>query len=83
MFEKCRADNRCETNGNVPKKAERMNTDLASQNIYGKGDQKSVTAWLDVRNDAAHGKYNNYTNYLCIYFIRIYRHILHFIHIKI
>ncbi|AIY39887.1 hypothetical protein LT85_0727 [Collimonas arenae] len=24
-------------------------------------DQKSVTAWLDLRNKAAHGKYSEYT----------------------
>ena len=27
---------------------------------YGKLDQKSVTAWLDLRNDAAHARYDNY-----------------------
>jgi hypothetical protein len=44
-----------------PKKADMMNADLANANIYSKGDQKSVTAWLDLRNKAAHGKYSEYT----------------------
>jgi len=44
-----------------PKKAEAMNTELAGSNIYSKLDQKSVTAWLDLRNKAAHGRYNEYT----------------------
>lgn len=44
----------------VPKKAEAMNTDLAGSNVYSKLDQKNVTAWLDLRNKAAHGKYGDY-----------------------
>jgi hypothetical protein len=45
----------------VPKKADVMNADLAKTNIYNKLDQKNVTAWLDLRNKAAHGKYTEYT----------------------
>lgn len=49
------------TNGDiVAKKAESMNSDLASAGVYPKLDQKSVTAWLDLRNKAAHGKYDEY-----------------------
>lgn len=49
------------TNGDVvPKKAESMNSDLAAAGAYTKLDQKSVTAWLDLRNKAAHGKYEEY-----------------------
>jgi hypothetical protein len=44
-----------------PKKAEQMNSDLASKNAISKLDQKSVTAWLDVRNKAAHAQYDEYT----------------------
>lgn len=43
-----------------PKKADTMNADLASANAYSKLDQKSVTAWLDLRNKAAHGNYDQY-----------------------
>ncbi len=44
-----------------PKKADRLNSDLANNDIYSKLDQKSITAWLDLRNKAAHGKYSEYT----------------------
>ena len=50
------------TDGSItPKKADAMNAELASQNIYSKLDQKNVMAWLDLRNKAAHGKYRDYT----------------------
>lgn len=42
------------------KTAERMNTDLAKAGAYDKGAQKRVTAWLDLRNNAAHGHYEKY-----------------------
>ncbi|MGB3364908.1 MAG: hypothetical protein WBB48_09030 [Thermodesulfobacteriota bacterium] len=52
-----------ESKGKIkPKKADRMNSDLAKANAYSKGDQKNVTAWLDLRNDAAHGQYKNYSD---------------------
>ncbi|MCX2451106.1 hypothetical protein OQX61_07460 [Pedobacter sp. PLR] len=44
-----------------PKKADRLNADLASAGVYNKLDQKSITSWLDLRNKAAHGKYTEYT----------------------
>lgn len=44
----------------ISKKADRLNADLASASIYNKLDQKNVTAWLDLRNKAAHGKYDEY-----------------------
>ena len=44
-----------------PKKADLMNAELAAANIYSKLDQKSLTAWLDLRNRAAHGKYSDYS----------------------
>jgi len=43
-----------------PKKADAMNSDLVKKTIYSKLEQKSVTAWLDLRNKAAHGKYSEY-----------------------
>ena len=43
------------------KMADTMNSDLTKQNIYTKSEQKQVTAWLGIRNDAAHGNYGNYT----------------------
>jgi hypothetical protein len=47
--------------GVVHKKADAMNSELASAKAYSKLDQKSVTAWLDLRNKAAHGEYGKYT----------------------
>jgi len=45
----------------TPKKADTMNADLVSGGVYTKLDQKSVTAWLDLRNKAAHGEYVKYS----------------------
>jgi hypothetical protein len=44
-----------------PIKADTLNADLARVNAYTKIDQKNVTAWLGLRNDAAHGNYGGYT----------------------
>jgi len=46
--------------GVVHKKADTMNGELGSGGTYTKLDQKSVTAWLDLRNKAAHGEYTKY-----------------------
>lgn len=45
----------------VPKKAEVINADLVKANVYNLMVQKNITAWLDLRNKAAHGKYGEYT----------------------
>ncbi|HEY4905527.1 MAG TPA: hypothetical protein VIH89_18755 [Candidatus Sulfotelmatobacter sp.] len=47
--------------GGAPKKADTLNSDLAAAAVCSKLDQKSVTAWLDLRNKAAHGQYADYT----------------------
>ena len=50
-------------NGNLrPKKTDRLNADLTKANVYTKLDQKSITAWLDLRNKAAHGHYGDYSD---------------------
>jgi hypothetical protein len=46
--------------GTNPKKASTLNDELAKAGAYSKLDQKSVTAWLGIRNLAAHGKYGDY-----------------------
>ncbi len=58
----------CDKNGidvkkpdGTPKKADTLNSELAGVNVYSKLDQKNVTAWLDLRNKAAHGHYSEYT----------------------
>jgi len=43
-----------------PIKADKLNSDLTKQGVYSKLDQKMVTAWLDLRNNAAHGQYDKY-----------------------
>lgn len=43
-----------------PLKADHLNAELEKMNVYNKLDQKNVTAWLDLRNKAAHGKYDEY-----------------------
>jgi hypothetical protein len=49
-------------NSNIkPKRADQLNADLAKQKIYNLLEQKNVTAWLDLRNKAAHAKYEEYT----------------------
>lgn len=44
-----------------PLKADRLNSDLVKSGIYGKLDQQNVIAWLGLRNNAAHGNYNEYS----------------------
>lgn len=56
--------------GEKPKKAESMNADLASNAVYMKLDQKSVTAWLDLRNKAAHAEYSAYSGDQVAFFIQ-------------
>ncbi len=44
----------------VPKKASTLNDELVKASVFNKLTQKQVTAWLGLRNDAAHGNYNEY-----------------------
>jgi hypothetical protein len=46
--------------GGHSKKADTMNADLVKAGAYSRLDQKNVTAWLGLRNDAAHGNYGAY-----------------------
>jgi hypothetical protein len=45
----------------VPRKTDRLNAELTKADVYSKLDQKLVTAWLEIRNQAAHGKYDAYS----------------------
>ena len=48
-------------NGDVkPKKADTLNADISKAGVYNLLVQKQVTAWLDLRNKAAHGEYEKY-----------------------
>lgn len=43
-----------------PKAADQLNAELVKAAVYSNLDQKSITAWLDLRNKAAHGQYDDY-----------------------
>jgi hypothetical protein len=45
----------------VAKRADLLNADLAKKEIYSTAYQKQITAWLDLRNSAAHGHYSEYS----------------------
>lgn len=51
----------CENNNIELSKADKMNADLAKAGIYNKLKLKQITAWLDLRNKAAHGDWEEYT----------------------
>ena len=44
-----------------PIKTEPLNSELKKEGVYTNLDQKNITAWLDLRNKAAHGNYNEYS----------------------
>lgn len=61
LCQKAGIDTGVDAGGDVsPKKADRLNADLAKAGVYSGLDQKNVTAWLDLRNKAAHGHYEQY-----------------------
>lgn len=45
-----------------PKKVSLINDELTKAGVYSTAYQKQVTAWLSIRNDAAHGNYEKYTS---------------------
>jgi hypothetical protein len=45
----------------IPKNTELVNSELTKANIYNHLDQKNITGLLDLRNKAAHGHYDEYT----------------------
>jgi hypothetical protein len=44
-----------------PKKANQLNAELTKKDVYNLLEQKNITAWLDLRNKAAHANYEEYT----------------------
>lgn len=44
--------------GGEPKKADVINAELHKTDAYVLSEQKQITAWLGIRNDAAHGHYD-------------------------
>lgn len=57
-------------NNGKPKKAEQLNSDLTKQRVYNILNQKNVTAWLDLRNKAAHAKYGEYAKEQVFYMLQ-------------
>ncbi|MFD9431466.1 hypothetical protein [Streptomyces sp. NPDC060002] len=56
----CAKNNVTTTVAGKPKKADTMNADLKKAGVYDGLQQKEVTAWMDLRNKAAHGNYPDY-----------------------
>lgn len=46
----------------APKKADTTNAELKAAGVYSGLELKQVTAWLHLRNSAAHGHYGDYTD---------------------
>jgi len=42
-------------------KLDKMNADLCKAGAYNMGKQKLITAWAEIGNKAAHGKWSSYT----------------------
>ncbi|WP_028571651.1 DUF4145 domain-containing protein [Desulfonatronum lacustre] len=51
----------CNREGIITGKLDKMNADLAKAGIYNKLQQKRITALADIRNSAAHGKPEEFT----------------------
>jgi hypothetical protein len=73
----------CDTHGlesvtqdGTPKKADRMNAELAKADAYQVVHQKNITAWLGLRNKAAHGEYEKYTSGMVADLISGIRHFI-------
>ena len=44
-----------------PLTIEPMNVNLCKSGVYPPLTKKQITSWADLRNNAAHGRYNEYT----------------------
>lgn len=52
----------CEDQHIAAGKLDKMNADLAKAGAFNRLVQKRITAWADIRNSAAHGKIDQYTD---------------------
>ena len=50
----------CNKNSIQIGKLDRMNSELSKNGLYNVGVQKRITAWADIRNNAAHGNWDKY-----------------------
>jgi hypothetical protein len=62
--------------GMKPKKGATLNSDLYTAKVLTNADQKQVTAWLDIRNNAAHGHYQAYAKEQVVLFVEGLRHFI-------
>ncbi len=44
----------------APMKADAMNIELKREGVYNEAQRKQVSAWMGLRNSAAHGDYGDY-----------------------
>ncbi|WP_406413991.1 hypothetical protein [Streptomyces sp. NBC_01614] len=58
-----------ELSNGAPKKADVMNADLKKAGVYNEARKKQITAWMDLRNKAAHGDYTSYDEHQAHMFI--------------
>jgi len=65
-----------ENSSSRPKAADALNSDLATAGVYSKLIQKNVTAWLGLRNNAAHGSYGAYDEQQVRLFLDGVRHFI-------
>ena len=56
-----------------PVNANKLNADLVKSSAYSKIDEKNITAWLGLRNDAAHGRHDEYDSSQVVLMIRSIR----------
>lgn len=57
----CKKNGIAITSGAKPKKADTMNADLMNAGVYDANRLKIITAWLALRNSAAHADYGKYS----------------------
>ena len=59
-----------------PKKADTLNSDLKAAGVYSKTEHKEITAWYGIRNHAAHGEHDKYTEGQVDLMLRGIRHFI-------
>ena len=62
--------------GKRPVSADTMNVNLARAGVYNVNQQKNITFCLDIRNSAAHGKYDEYDDQQVVLMIDSVRHFI-------
>ncbi len=55
---------------NIPKKTNLLKDELFSSGVISKTNNKQLTVWLDIRNNSAHGHYDEYSSQEVDYLIQ-------------